>query len=368
MLQITTLSTGLFMEKINVKIYGIENKITNDLHQKFEEILSDGFDAKISHVEDIDEMLDSQIEGIPAISINEKVIYCAQPSKLDLVKWVFSYIASHTQPIQLKKILVPVDFSKTSINAFHFALALAEKNNASIKLIHINSTIASTDGLISDFELDQPALQSLQKLIDSNSSNVAISASSRFGFVVDEIVKCAEEDNMDMILMGTMGEHLGIEKALGTVSTDVSQIAHCPVMLIPPNISFSKINNILFASDYQATKGPALEKCLQFTKGFQSSLHFVHVDTNGHQQNGAPTQPLKKAQKSLDSDTPMYFSEVKNNSVLEGLYNYSQTNDIDLLIVISLKRPFWERIFHKSTTKRMVLNSSMPLLVLHSEK
>ena len=68
--------------------------------------------------------------------------------------------------------------------------------------------------------------------------------------------------------MGTMGEHMSIEKILGTISTDVSQKAHCPVLLIPPDISFTAFNDILFASDYSATEGQILEKILAFAETF----------------------------------------------------------------------------------------------------
>lgn len=273
----------------------------------------------------------------------------------------------------MKNILVPVDFSDTSKNAFQFALAYAEKTGAQLRLVHAyNSPLdaANPAVLLSITEQESRINESLAQMIlnqKPDSSPVKVDFESRLGFAVDEIVKMSEEEDTDMIIMGTMGEHIALEKVFGTVSSDVSQQAKCPVMLIPPNIKFHKINDILFASDYSATEGQVLDKILKFAKTFDSALHFVHVNDklDGELSTSPEELIFEKVFATKDPMTPMYFAEVQGHSVTDGLNSYIKNHKIDLLTVVTQKRTFWERLFHKSTTKKMVLNSEIPLLVLH---
>ena len=362
------------MEQINIKIYSIENDITHTLQSMATELFANGFDLTIRYSDSVDEMMDKKIKGIPALSINGEIIFqdTIPPSKLDFENWVYSYLFKHSKPLAMKNILVPVDFSDTSKNAFQYALAYAKKTQANVKLIHVfNSPLdaANPAVLLSLGDQEKRLNEALQQMVTNQmppNAKVPVTFEAKLGFAVDEIIKYSESKDIDLIIMGTMGEHIALEKVFGTVSSDVSQKAACPVMLIPPNIKFTEIKDILFASDYTATEGHVLDNILKFAKTFDSALHFVHVNDRTDNLDTSPEELIfEKVFASKDPKTPMYFAEVKDFSVVDGLNKYIQNHNIDLLTVVTQKRSFWERIFHKSTTKRMVLNSEIPLLVLH---
>lgn len=361
------------MEHIDVKIYSIESETTRTLRTMLTELFANGYNLTIRHSEDVDEMIKKKINGIPAMSINGDVLFQdTTPTRLDLENWVYSYLFKHSKPMTMKNILVPVDFSDASINAFQFALAYAKKTNANVKIVNVFNSpldVGNPAILLTLNDQEEQLNKHLQKLIKdhkSDLSNVAVSYEAKLGFAVDEIINLSSSDEVDLIIMGTMGEHLAIEKVFGTVSSDVSQRAECPVMLIPPKIQFNKFSDILFASDYTATEGQVLDKILKFAKSFNSALHFVHINDKPNTLETKPEELIfEKVFASKDPETPMYFAEVKDDSVTDGLNKYIQNHNIDLLTVVTHKRTFWERLFHKSTTKRMVLNSEIPLLVLH---
>ncbi len=267
----------------------------------------------------------------------------------------------------MKKILVPIDFSPTSKNAYEFALAFAKKTQASLKLIHVyNSPLdANNPAMLLSIPEQEARINTSLKELAGHDAHVRYEA--RLGFAVDEIVKDSETDEVDLIIMGTMGEHMSIEKILGTISSDVSQKAHCPVMLIPPDTSFSGYNDILFASDYTATEGDVLKTILDFAETFNAALHFVHVNDKTDSINTSPEELIFDKVFSLKNpSTPMYFAEVTDSSVIYGLNKYMDNHDTDLLVLVNEKRTFWEGIFHKSITKQMALNTKIPLLVLHT--
>ena len=360
------------MEQINIKIYSIESDITNRLRKMASTLFANGFNLTIRHSDSVDEMMKKKIKGIPALSINGEIIFqdTVPASNLDFENWVYSYLFKRSKPLTMKNILVPVDFSDTSKNAFQYALAYAKKTQANVKLIHVyNSPLDASNPaiLLSLGEQEERINSTLKKMIAAETDlKVPVSIEAKLGFAVDEIVKLSATKDVDLIIMGTMGEHIALEKVFGTVSSDVSQKASCPVMLIPPDIKFNKIQDILFASDYTATEGQVLDTILKFAKTFDSALHFVHVNDHPESLETSPEELIfEKVFASKDPNTPMYFAEVKDFSVVDGLNKYIQNHDVNLLTIVNQKRSFWERIFHKSTTKRMVLNSEIPLLVLH---
>jgi len=362
------------MEKLNIKIYSIKKDITDTLEKMATELLANGFDLTIQHSDNVDEMMNKKINGIPALSINGEILFqeTIPASKLDFENWVYSYLFKHSKSLVMKNILVPVDFSDTSKNAFRYALAYAKKTQANIKLIHaFNSPLdaANPAFLLSLGEQEGRLKSAMERMVADEmqqDSTIEVTYEIKLGFAVDEIVQQSNNGAIDLIIMGTMGEHIALEKIFGTVSSDVSQNAGCPVMLIPPKIEYLEIKDILFASDYTATEGQVLDKILKFAKTFNSALHFVHVNDHPNNLAISPEELIfEKVFSSKNTETALYFAEVKDLNVTDGLNKYIQNHKIDLLTVVTQKRSFWERLFHKSTTKRMVLNSEIPLLVLH---
>jgi nucleotide-binding universal stress UspA family protein len=59
------------------------------------------------------------------------------------------------------------------------------------------------------------------------------------------------------------------------------------------------------------------------------------------------------------------FHTIQGDSIWKSLHEYAEDNAIDLIVTISQRRSFWSQLFHKSTTKALVLHANKPLLVLH---
>ena len=55
------------------------------------------------------------------------------------------------------------------------------------------------------------------------------------------------------------------------------------------------------------------------------------------------------------------------DDVVEQLNEYALFNNIDLIILVTHQRSFWESILHKSITRKALLGAGLPLLVMHSD-
>lgn len=143
----------------------------------------------------------------------------------------------------VKKILVPVDFSENSKKIIKSAVYVAGKFQASLAVVFVVQSFEDYSGFfvphmpISQFEEEmvQSAERKMESFLDENlEESVAHEATVLSGDVAEEIVSYAQIQGVDMIVMGTHG-YKGFEKILfGSVAEKVVKTAYCPVMTINP--------------------------------------------------------------------------------------------------------------------------------------
>lgn len=140
-----------------------------------------------------------------------------------------------------KTILVAVDFSQSSEYAFQYALSLAKKYDGRLVIIHVVNEPAAFRTLyvphISFEKLDQEIEESAQKMIEKFCRTQINDYSKYESFVVsgipnDEIIKKAQEQSVDLIVMGTHGR-TGIDHVLfGSTAEKVVRKSPVPVMTV----------------------------------------------------------------------------------------------------------------------------------------
>ena len=144
-------------------------------------------------------------------------------------------------PIELKRILVPIDFSEHSKNALKYAIPFAQQFKASIYLIYVvEPTIYPADfsfGQIGfpnvEEELRTRGSEELGHLIKNEiAGKVASSKVVRTGKPFYEIIQYASEESIDLIIIATHG-HTGMEHILfGSTAEKVVRKAPCPVLVV----------------------------------------------------------------------------------------------------------------------------------------
>jgi nucleotide-binding universal stress UspA family protein len=144
-----------------------------------------------------------------------------------------------TSPFQLRKILVPVDFSACSKKALQYAVPFASQFGASLVLLNVVQVAlpAGEFGPIEppliEPELEQVSRQQLEALIAGEiAGRVPASALVKIGRPDEEIISVAREENFDLIILSTHG-HTGLKHVLlGSVAEHVVRRAPCPVLTV----------------------------------------------------------------------------------------------------------------------------------------
>jgi len=141
--------------------------------------------------------------------------------------------------MEIRNVLVPVDFSENSKKILEAAGYFKEVCKAKIHVVFVVQSFEDYSGFfvphmpIAKFEdeMVQAAEQKMDKFLVGMKD---IDAKVLTGDVAEEIIRHADETGMDLIIMGTHG-YKGIEKVMfGSVAEKVVRSSPCPVLTINP--------------------------------------------------------------------------------------------------------------------------------------
>lgn len=274
----------------------------------------------------------------------------------------------------MKTIIVPTDFSPIATNAMNFAADMALNINASLMLLHVYQVpVSMTDVpvvLVSAEELKTSSEIKLQEIKEAvthvTSGKVKIYTEARLGDVSDELEDVCKSIHPFAVIMGTRGTS-GVERALFG-STTLTAIRHlkCPVIVVPPGKEYgSGIKKIGFACDFdKVVETTPTQFIRDMVKEFGAELHVLNVDhENKHFKPETPEESLM-LHTLLQGLEPNYHF-INNPDIEDGINEFVEKNNIDLLITIPKKHKLLEGLFKKSNTKQLIIQSHVPVMCVH---
>ena len=186
------------------------------------------------------------------------------------------------------KILVPVDFNKTSFSAYVYASEMADILNAELVLLHVLNGYLNVNEPLS-YEpmktLEDAAYERLRYFAQQYHKDQGIKLKKlpttqevRFGIPGHSIADYANDFDFDLIIMGTRDKHSIFERIiLGTASSIALKRSKCPTILVHRGTRFIKPEKIVFGFDNKGDLEDSLEDFHLFNKVWKSQTAFVHV-------------------------------------------------------------------------------------------
>ena len=139
---------------------------------------------------------------------------------------------------RIKRILVPVDFSEPSRKALHYAVYFAKQFNAEILLLHVVEPSPPPPDYLAvnssslENSLREEAAGRLSRWRGEIASQTPVRTSVRSGNACLEIIRTADENNIDLIIMGTHGRMGLAHLFLGSTAERVVRQGPCPAMVV----------------------------------------------------------------------------------------------------------------------------------------
>jgi universal stress protein A len=138
--------------------------------------------------------------------------------------------------LQLKRILLPVDFSECSHKALRYAVLLARQFNAEVLLLHVLEAAPMENRAEIADEANDAIDRKLFEWRKEFATPGSVKMLLRKGITVhQEIVEAANDGNCDLIIMGNHGRSGLPRMLLGSTAEKVVRHAPCPVLVIREN-------------------------------------------------------------------------------------------------------------------------------------
>jgi nucleotide-binding universal stress UspA family protein len=275
----------------------------------------------------------------------------------------------------MKTILVPTDFSNTARNAAKYALALGNQIKATrIVLYNAFQAPISVDPMVPTVQLldmdlmkkssEEGLAQFKTELKAEPFGNIEMDTFSEYNVLTGGINDLAKAVAADFIVMGITGGGAVTETLIGSNAVSVSLHSTIPVIIVPPEASFKKINQVLLACDFKQVLETTPVKPLKLLlENTGAALHILHVNTSAEKAIDVSFESMV-LDSLLKTNNPQYHF-VENESFTLGINQFADSNNIDLIITIPKKHGFFDSIFKKSHTKRLAFHSHLPLMVMH---
>lgn len=270
----------------------------------------------------------------------------------------------------MKTLLVPTDFSPAAQNAMHYAAEMALSIEASLLLVHVYQVPVTFSEVpvvtVSVDELKKGSEEKLDELKKAiariTAGKVTVYTAAVLGDRVEALQTLCDKMEPFAVIMGTHGS-TGIER-LVMGSTTMTAIRHLkyPVIAVPPGTTFKGIRQLGIACDF---KNVIMSTPIDFIKAvineFKPTVNILHVADAEE-----PELPLESAylETMLGGSKPSYHF-LHQQEIAEGIEEFAEKNNLDLLIVIPKKHTLVEGLLHKSRSAELLRHAHVPVMSIH---
>lgn len=260
----------------------------------------------------------------------------------------------------MRRIIVPIDFSETSLNAARFISKMVAGQKETQILLYHNYAHDN------DYEISKSYMDALkQELLEKGDLSVAYEL-EKGGELVDNIDKLAHSHRATLVAMGIRGRTELQQKYIGSNTLRTVDRNLYPVMIIPPDADFTKINNVAFACDFidveNSTPTTLINAVLEL---FNPRLHIVNVNPNHYISANAACQFEQEKLKKMFSKYELEFHFITMYNFHDAIDSFLADFNIEMLITIPHHHTGSSGLWASSNTRKLAYHSHIPILTAH---
>jgi nucleotide-binding universal stress UspA family protein len=273
-------------------------------------------------------------------------------------------------------ILCPIDFSNCALNALEYAAKLGERYRARLIILHVLNredyrklAPLDEDGKYqTDFVAQK--LKSLQEAVLKESASLGLLSCEAIileGPIVEGTLAYAKKITADLLVVGTEGVNDFKEQVFGSRSSQMVLEAEQDILVVPRKVYFRHPRKLVYASDYLEEDKLAIQKVVELASFFNAEIDIVHVSSNQrlidkalHLSMVNEIKPFVKYEKTH------YTLKTFRDDLALGLENYLQLAKGDMLVTLSKKKEFFDKVFSNNLSRKMSYFITKPLWVIKS--
>jgi len=285
--------------------------------------------------------------------------------------------------VALRKILIATDFSASSEKAISYARALALRFSSVVEIAHIldPSVVTSYEEAIVGLSVDERrrlTSADLSRLKDElSASGIEARISLQEGHRPSaDLLKVAEDHNVDLIVAGTQSKS-GVERLLlGSTAEELIRNAKCPVLTVGPRCSLHPdaplaFQRIIFATDFSDEATKAAVFALSFAEDSGAHLYFCYVlglETDGAAKKEFLDEAFKAAMKRMvpeslyDWCSPEFV--VQHGDAANAVLELADKVHADLIVLGARKASFWLTHVSRGLTPDLLAHAKCPVMTI----
>ncbi len=278
-------------------------------------------------------------------------------------------------------VLIPTDYSKNAFNAVVYAFELFANEDCTFHIFHSYFLARSAQGNVlfpepEPAEYDAVAKNSFEKMallkskvgLLADNPRHTIHFDHKFGTLIDLIEEKVKREKIDLVVMGTRGITNDREVAYGRNSVNVMEsIRACAVLAVPANISYKKIKEIVFPTNFKTQfNEKEMKTFVKIAQLDNSAIQILHI---GKEANLSEKQ--KHNRKHLENffkDVEYTYHWLENTMVKEGVLSFVDQQKSGLISFVNRKHWFFGSVFSNPLVKSLGIHSKVPILALHDTR
>lgn len=277
------------------------------------------------------------------------------------------------------KILIPVDFSDTSLLAIKHGAFLAQYTKGDVYLLHvINKQYEHYAVVEQPMHIDGP--EKFEKAATAKLNELANKVKSEYGVTVNTIVKMGnptkeiisteKEIEADMVVMGTHGYSPIEEFVIGSNTLKVITKGSVPVMTMSENAKKFGYTNILLPIDTSGHSRQKVVYAIEMAKTFSAHLHVAGIlgrdDANEEAGMGVVMNQIKEmAKKQNVIATSEIIKDVKNRA--QTTIAMAEKTKSDAIVIMTDQEAELSGFFLGPYSQQVIHHSRVPVIAITPE-
>jgi len=276
----------------------------------------------------------------------------------------------------MNKIVVAIDFSDCSVNAFLHALSIAQHCGTSIVLVWVEKTNAEkekfSDAPLTPSVGPQKALEGMVAKYQPELPNGEIAFSIRRGKIYKEVTAEARSINAMLIVVGTHGASGYEEFWMGSNANKIVAASQCPVLTIRGGVNISRpLKRIVFPVDNAEETRQKASFVAYIARKHQAEIYVLKLYTS----------KMKTLRRNVDlysSQVIRYFEEENTKwrvdkvevvgNISKATIDYARAVDANMIAIMTEQETTTANIFLGPYAHQTVNHSPFPVLSIHSRE
>lgn len=274
----------------------------------------------------------------------------------------------------MNKILLGIDFSDCSINAFEHALTIADKSMSEVRLVWVRRPESIKECFEEEPENIIEAVNlKFSELIDKYKSGVKklnIDFVIREGKIYREIAGAAEEWGANLIIIGTHGKSGFEEFWMGSNAFKVVSATKIPVISIRGGVDIDRtLNKIVLPIDSSVETRHKVPFTTRMAELFNAEIHVlaVYTSTVAEIVLKVDRYSAQALQYLEEEQSKVVFKVIHTDNLSQAIINYAIEVDANLISIMREQEKATKNLWLGPYAAQIVNHSPIPVLSLHSQ-